>query len=343
MLTASRIALDEVRGTSVFKAVSMLQRCVVLELIQHHVGDFSVAQRNELLELAKQACFRQHDEIMISDALNFRCGLLSALQDSVNMPEYFTHEEWDVLLSDDIDMNDKIDIACKRLVKLGICFPNEPSMIRLTSFCLLLHMACEGCLQLSVERKHGALKHITKQLKKSLSLADSDSDLPNNLPEDPDEFRMLWPELWRKAYEDDCPIPCQLNVDALMTIDETFSRKDLCRSDDAPPPPPGKRFGVWKCENIFTVSEDDPLLQPQLIWAWESDHEAEIAELIQEERREREQHEAATMATEDWAHQHHGEQHEAAHGEAAEDLAHQHHGEQHEAGAMATEDLASAS
>ena len=172
-LTAARDFLADLKSQKIYPEMLAAQGVAIRDTLQNATVDIAYAGRisklikdigwdedfvNELLKILSTACTQKLAAITTKNAR-------IVLQDYRNIDQYFTKEEWELLLSSDAPTTVKLELIGGRAQQLGLRAATEPTWQRITGLWLAASEGIDASLAQTATTKHQAFCHVKKAVK----------------------------------------------------------------------------------------------------------------------------------------------------------------------------------
>ena len=182
-----------------------------------------------------------------------------ACQDYVAVGNYFTEDQWVIILSPDVSQASKIEALLGHCINLGLRLPGEPTMQQLAA----LHLLAAGeerMERMSAAERLQVYKALKHQFKRAVAYAAQAIQFLNVLPADPKSLKKDSLELWSAAFPQHEPVACKFSMQtlkkAVACIPMRSSRGDampFMRSSQQPPAPDLNMVGMGNVLQQFAA------------------------------------------------------------------------------------------
>lgn len=137
-------------------------------------------------------------------------------QDMMYPENWLTSDDWKCILSKDASKAVKLQRLCRRMIFLKCLQPKERSKAQIASIVILADPST-----LLKDTPLNTIREFKRHLT-SMSQRIDRTTAPKEYPEDPQEFRMMYPGLYESAYADAQPVECQLDRQHLEQMRATL-------------------------------------------------------------------------------------------------------------------------
>ena len=210
-LTAARDFLADCKSQKIYPEMLAAQGVAIRDTLQNATVDIAYAGRisnliksigwdedfvNEMLHILSTACTQK---LAVITSANARI----VLQDYRNIDQYFTKEEWELLLSNDAPTTVKLELIAGRAQQLRLRAATEPAWQRIAGLWLAASEGIDASLAQTAAIKHQAFCYV----KKAVKARRSDTVGPAVLPDfdaNPDV------KLLQAVYGKNRCLPCQI-------------------------------------------------------------------------------------------------------------------------------------
>ncbi len=176
----------------------------------------SVEAAHEAVRAVESGEFTSAARRIMIDAITASLSIVKA-HNFQTIENYLTQAEWDALRRQNVGVTDKLALLSARLLCLGVSSPNEKTSVTVVSVMLLASGLHESLFD--VPSKRLALLKQWKAVHKSYARkSPTPPHVMSSLPFYPAELKEKNKELYDYAYPDVGPVPCDLDVGALMRL-----------------------------------------------------------------------------------------------------------------------------
>ena len=134
----------------------------------------------------------------------------SSLQDWTQLVDYMPAALWEQLLSQTVNVNQKLHSLLDHVLSLGLRYPSEPTCQVLASIYLICSEGLSQAISTPPQMKHEIFRAVKLALKKQLAMREVPSTICTRLPDSPEAFREQHGEQWAKAFSSGLPVPSQI-------------------------------------------------------------------------------------------------------------------------------------
>ena len=134
----------------------------------------------------------------------------SSLQDWTQLVDYMPAALWEQLLSQTVNVNQKLHSLIDHALSLGLRYPSEPTCQVLASVYLICSEGLSQAISTPPQMKYEIFRAVKLALKKQLAMREVPSTICTRLPDSPEAFQAQHGEQWAKAFSSGLPVPSQI-------------------------------------------------------------------------------------------------------------------------------------
>ena len=231
---AARLVLQEHRGTVHHGQLSKIQAAVVIDVITK--TELSGDDRSALSTAALRVPWAESDLTAVLGVLSsiprsLPAGKRRRLQQTwTALHNFFSADQWDLLMSPEMSSTAKLDIILQHAAKLGLRLPSEPSSKWLASLWMVTGET-ENLQKYDANQKRSLYVYVKDRFH---TLTNGMAEPPqwlDRLPETPVELHRDAKVLFDSTYDQiGMPVPSRIPAVTITTVNQTYA----CRSSAKP-------------------------------------------------------------------------------------------------------------
>lgn len=216
-------------------AASKTQAAALVATIKQQAS-LCIEERADISALVAEVRWAAGDVDAIMQALSSDEAALAAksrhaMQSYVDLLDYFTAEEWSVLLNSAATMCHKREVLFTRAAKLGLRAPSESTAKWLTSLLLLLCEPKDALQAMASPLKHDVMKSLKSAFKAYIRKLPNPIEFITRLPPTPALLKQSHPAVYESAYcHGEAPVASKVDYKEVSFVDMSFR----CREGGMP-------------------------------------------------------------------------------------------------------------
>lgn len=214
---------------------------------QLSTAELSIADGARVLQELRAVGFSPEDEAALCEAVARRTTMSvavssaqvrSRLQNYASLTSYMNKSHWDLLSSERISSNVKLQAIVGHFVALQLRNPSEVSLQTLTALYLAATDGLDKAAGLSASCKHQTLLHLKRCLRAASAKAHFEA-IVAELPRDPSEFQAAYPTVWAAVFAEAPPVACPLNEARFRALQASIPMRSSSKLLGMPSSPSG--------------------------------------------------------------------------------------------------------
>ena len=242
-------------------AASKTQSTALLACIRLHHNELSVEELASLQIMAADVPWAENHKDVVLQALSpaeegSKQGR-HAMQNYQAIIDYFTAEEWNVMMDPKASSLVKQDVVLSRACKLGLRAPAEQTLKWFASFLLVLTEPAEALTAMSSTTKHNFMKFLKGAFKTWTRRTSEPVVFITLLPAAPRSLQEAQPQLYDAAYKcGGCPTSCKIDVKLITSVDVSFRCRESATAVNISSQPPAsfEMQGIAKFAGVMMQS-----------------------------------------------------------------------------------------
>ena len=208
-------------------AASKTQSAALVATIKQQAS-LSIEERADISTLVAEVRWATGDVDAIMLALSPDAAALEAkhrhaMQNYADLLDYFTAEEWSVLLNSAATMCHKREVLFIRATKLGLRAPSESTAKWLTSLLLLLCEPKDALQAMASPLKHDVMKSLKSSFKAYIRKLPNPIEFITRLPPTPALLKQIHPAVYESAYcHGEAPVASKVDYKEVSFVDMSF-------------------------------------------------------------------------------------------------------------------------